>query len=51
MQRPSRLFLEQFRNGTLPARQAEAICEYLLERFPLEVFADMQELMPEAAEK
>ncbi|MGI6355259.1 MAG: polysaccharide pyruvyl transferase family protein [Lentisphaerae bacterium] len=50
VQRHSRVRLEQFRNGTLPARQAEAICEYLLERFPLEVFADMQELMPEAAE-
>lgn len=50
LQRHSAVRLEQFRNGTLPARQAEEICEDLLDRFPLEVFADMQTLMPEAAE-
>ncbi len=50
VQRHSRVRLEQFRNGTLPARQAESICEDLLERFPLELFADLQSLQPEAAE-
>jgi len=49
VQRHSMVRLEQFRNGTLPARQAKDICDDLLDRFPLEVFADMQKLMPEAA--
>ena len=41
--------LEQFRQGCLPSAEAAKIADDLLNRFPLEVYADLQALYPKAA--
>lgn len=48
-QRHGALALEQFRNGCVSSRTADAIADDLLNRFPLELHADMQEHFPRLA--
>lgn len=48
-QRHGALTLEQFRSGCVSSLTAEAIADDLLNRFPLELFADLQEHFPRLA--
>ena len=49
-QRHGALTLEQFRTGIVSSHTAEAIADDLLNRFPLELYADLQEHFPRLAE-